>query len=95
MAQSMVRLTVRGLTPEEAVLQVEGWVADEAVELLAREGARLLGQSRRLVLELRGVMNIDAAGVALLVGWSGPRLALHDGAPYIRKLLERHGLYCE
>ena len=91
----MVRLTVRGQTPEEAVLQVDGWVADEAVELLAREGARLLAESQRLVLELGGVMSLDWAGVALLVGWSGPRLRLRDGAPYLRRLLERHGLSCE
>jgi hypothetical protein len=91
----MLRLTVRCQTPEQAVLEVDGWVTGEEVSLLAAEGTRLLGQSRRLVLELKGVMFIDAEGVALLQGWPEGRLALRDGPPFVRTLLARHGLRCQ
>jgi anti-anti-sigma regulatory factor len=91
----MLRLTVLSQTPEEAVLKIEGWVTGEEVCLLAQEGARLLAASRRLVLELTGVVSIDAAGIVLLEQWAGDRLILRDGSPLIRRLLERHGLRCE
>jgi len=91
----MLRLTVRGQTPEEALLQVEGWVVEPDLSLLAQEGARLLAASQRLVLDLKGVVFMDAAGVALLEQWAGPRLALRDGPPFLRLLLQRHGLHCE
>ena len=91
----MLRLTVRHQSPEETVLQVDGWVANEEAEVLAAEGRRLLRVSRRLVLELAGVAFIDAAGLALLEELAGPRLVLRDGSPFIQHLLERHGLRCE
>ena len=55
----MLRLTVRRQTPAEAALLVDGWVGGEDVGLLAREGTWLLAASRRLVLELAGLMAID------------------------------------
>jgi len=91
----MLRLTVRSRTPEEAVLQVDGWVVGEQVSLLAQEGARLLRTSRRLRLDLKGVVFLDQAGLALLQeGW-GERVRLQNGSPFIRALLARHHLACE
>ena len=73
----MLRLTIRSQDASETVLQVDGWVADEDVALLAAEGDRVLAAGRRLVLELGGVMFVDAAGSVLtstantrLRGWS-------------------------
>lgn len=91
----MLRLSVRCQTPAEAVLQVDGWVAAEQVLLLAQEGARLLRTSRCLWLDLKGVIFIDQAGLALLQeGW-GQRVRLRNGSPFIRALLAQHHLDCE
>ena len=88
----MIRLTVRCQTPQESILQIDGWVSGRGVEILEREGARLLGESRRLVLDLKGVPFIDAAGIALLKRWSGDRLVLRNGRPFVQLLLETYGL---
>ena len=34
----MLRLTIRSQTPQEVVLQVDGWVSGADVEILAQEG---------------------------------------------------------
>ena len=88
----MVRLTVISQTEEEGVLKVEGWVSGADVEILEEEGARLLRQSERLVLDLDEVQFIDRKGIALLRRWSGERLDLRGGSLFIRGLLEQHGL---
>ena len=88
----MLRITLVSQTPEEAVLQLEGWVDGEEVALLAAEGHRLLQAAQRLVLDLAGVKFIDAAGLALLQGWSGPRLVLRGDSSYLRTVLAASGL---
>lgn len=88
----MIRLTVRSQTPQEAVLQVDGWVSGEGVKILEQEGMRLFGESQRLVLELKGVQFIDEAGISLLERWLGERLLLRGGLWFIRALLEKHGV---
>ena len=88
----MIRLTIRSQTPEEVVLQVDGWVSGKNVPILEQEGTRLLQEAERLVLDLKGVRFIDEAGMALLQRWSGERLVLRDGPPFVRALLEKHGL---
>ena len=88
----MIRLIVQGQTPEETVLQVDGWVSEENVSILEQEGTRLLGESRRLVLDLKGVQYIDGEGIALLQRWQGDRLVLRGGSLFVRGLLEEHGL---
>jgi len=60
--------------------------------ILEQEGTRLLGEAQRLVLDLKGVRFIDADGIALLERWSGERLVLRNGVPFVRALLARHGL---
>ena len=45
----MIRLIVQAETPEETVLQVDGWVSEENVSILEQEGTRLPGV-RRLAL---------------------------------------------
>ena len=88
----MVRLTIQCQTPEEALVQVDGWVSGEDVEILEQEGTRLLGEAERLVLDLKGVKFIDEAGIALLRRWWGERLVLRGGSSFIRALLKAHGL---
>ena len=88
----MIRLTIRSHTPEEAILQVDGWVSGKDVPILAQEGTRLLGETGRLVLDLKGVQFIDRDGIALLQRWSGERLVLRNASWFVRTLLERYGL---
>jgi hypothetical protein len=88
----MIRLIVQGQTPEETMLQVDGWVSEENVSILEQEGTRLLGETQRLVLELDGVQFIDREGIALLKRWSWKRLELRGGSLFVRGLLEAHGL---
>ena len=92
METAMIRLTIRSQTPEEVVLQVDGWVSGKDVDVLEQEGARLLREAKRLVLDWKGVQFIDEAGMALLQRWSGKRLVLRNGPPFVRALLEKHGL---
>ena len=88
----MIRLTIRCQTPQESILQIDGWVSGRGVAILEREGTRLLGESQRLVLDLKGVAFIDAAGIGLLKRWSGDRLVLRNGRPFVQLLLETYGL---
>ena len=89
----MLRLTIRSQTPEEVVLEVHGWVSSgRNVAILEQEGTRLLEESQCLVLDLKGVQFIDRAGIALLQRWWGERLVLRNGSPFVRMLLETHGL---
>ena len=88
----MVRLTIISQTREEVVLKVEGRVSGEDVALLEEEGTRLLGETERLVLDLKGVKFIDEAGVDLLRRWKGDELVLRGASPFVRTVLERRGL---
>ena len=88
----MIRLTVRSQTPQEAVLQVDGWVSGKNVAILEGEGMRLLEESRCLVLELKGVKFVDEGGIGLLQRWWGERLELRGGSWFLRMLLGKHGL---
>jgi anti-anti-sigma regulatory factor len=89
----MIRLRTGTQTPEEVVLEVHGWVSSgRNVEILEQEGTRLLEESERLVLDLKGVQFIDREGIALLQRWWGERLVLRNGSPFVRMLLETYGL---
>ena len=91
----MIRLAVQSQRPEEAVLEVHGWLSGENVAVLRSEGTRLLEESQRLILDLKGVQFIDEAGIALLLCWRGERLALRGSSWFVRTLLGTHGLVTE
>ena len=92
---ALLRITVVSQTPETVILQLEGWIADEAVALLAAEGDRRLQDTRRRVLELSEVKFIDAAGLALLRKWCQAGVVLRGGSLFLRTLLADHGLATE
>ncbi len=60
--------------------------------MLEQEGGRYLRQGGRLVLDLEGVQNIDAAGAGLLRRWSTEGLRLCGGSVFVRALLKAYGL---
>ena len=91
-SQKLLDFYKKSQTPEEVVLKVDGWISRNNVPILEEEGTRLLEETQRLVLDLSGVQFIDEIGIALLERWSGDRLVLRNGVPFIRALLERHGL---
>ncbi len=88
----MLRLTVISQTEEETVLKVEGKVSGADVAILEEEGARLLQEAERLILDLEGVKFIDRDGISLLKRWAGDRLVLRATSPFLCTLLKRHGL---
>ena len=88
----MLRITVVSQSKEEVILKVEGWMSEEYVALLEQEGTSWLQKTGRLVLDLTGVQFIDQAGIALLQCWSGKRLMLSGGSPFVRALLATHRL---
>jgi ABC-type transporter Mla MlaB component len=88
----MLRITLLAQSTEEAILGLEGWLMGKSVQVLAAEGESRLRESHRLVLELAGVRHIDAAGLALLQGWSGSHLTLCAASPYLRSVLSSCGL---
>ena len=91
----MIRLIIRSQTPEEAVLEVHGWVSGGNVPILEQEGVRLLGESQRLVLDLKGVQFIDEEGMGVLRRWVSEGVVLRGGSLFVRMLLEAHGLAFE
>ncbi len=91
----MIRLVVQSQHPEETVLEVHGWLSGKHVAILQHEGTRLLEESKRLVLDLKGVRFIDEAGIALLQRWCEKGAALRGGSWFVRTLLEDRGLIPE
>ena len=88
----MLHVTVQAQRGEETVLGVQGWIAGTGVPLLEQAVAAHLQPGRQLVLELSAVRFVDEAGLALLRRWTGERVALRGGSPFVRKLLETHGI---
>ena len=88
----MIRLTMRSQTPQEVVLEVDGWVSGKNVEIVKQEGTRLLHETQRLILDLSGVKFIDRKGFTLLQGWSGERLGLQT-FKYVASLVRLLGLH--
>ena len=88
----MVRLILRSQGPQQAVLEVHGWIWAAEAALVAQESSRLLGHSRSVVLQLDGVRFIDRAGLDVLEGLSGTRIELRGGSPFVRSLLCSRGL---
>ena len=83
----MLRLTLVSLTAEEAVLQVEGWIAGTGVTYLGKEGQRQWGGVAQQVVDLDGVKFIDEAGLELLQAWRDQGVVLRGGSVFIRMLL--------
>ena len=88
----MLHVTVQAERREETVLGVQGWITGAGVTLLEQAVAAHQQPRRRLVLKLSAVRFVDEAGLALLRRWTGEGIALRGGSPFVRKLLETHGM---
>jgi anti-anti-sigma regulatory factor len=88
----MLRLTLIRQTNQESVIKVEGWLSGSDVHLLEVEGHRCFKQESVLVLDLMGVCHVDSAGLDLLQGWWGQRLALRGVPAFVAALLRQRGL---
>ena len=88
----MLRIDLLSASDAEAVLRVEGAIAEEGVGLLAEAVQTWWRPGRQLVLELAEVDFIDPAGLALLRTWSQQGLELRGASLYVRYLLQRWGL---
>ncbi len=88
----MIRITVVSQTSEEVTLKIEGWVTYADVELMKEEITRWFREVHRVVLNLTHVRFIDEAGIEMLCGWPRSELVLQGGSPFVRTLLQDHGL---
>ena len=88
----MLHLRVQAQSREETVLAVQGWIAGNGVPLLEQVVAAHRQPGRQLVLELSAVRFVDEAGLELLRRWTGEGVVLRGGSPFVRKLLETHGI---
>lgn len=83
----MLRLTVVSRTEEVVILQVDGNIEAAAVNLLAKEIEILLVSTELVVLELGGVLYVDAAGLSLFAGLPTDRLHLQGCSAFVAQLL--------
>jgi anti-anti-sigma regulatory factor len=88
----MLRLTLLSQNAQEAVLRIDGKLADDNVQILAAEGDRLFACTQRLVLNMQGVSFIDSMGLMLLEQWVKKGVSLHNGHFFVRELLKKRGL---
>jgi len=82
-----MRLSDRSPSRDKAVLQVDGWVSGGWVQVLEREGTRLLKQSRRLVLMMDGVRHVDKDGLELLRRWSRQGVVFREVSSFLTLML--------
>ena len=87
----MLRISVKELSPERAVLLIEGDLVGDAVGTLAEEAGPLAADVSCLVFDLAGVRTVDTAGLLLLGQWS-QRLTLRHPSRYVSLLLRQYGL---
>ena len=88
----MFRIILNAQTAQEAALEVYGKLDESSFHLFKQEVTRHWRTTPRLVLDLDGVPFIDEASLVLLQQWTGPRLALRGGSPFLRALLAAEGL---
>ena len=84
----MLRLTVSPGGSGETILQVDGWLTGDDVELLKRERTRNLATGASLVLDLKGLRFADRAGAELLRGWSRGGVELLNASPFVQCLID-------
>jgi ABC-type transporter Mla MlaB component len=95
-----VRIDTVLQSPAQAVLRVAGRLADHEADLLDYLIAQTLAQVSAVTVDLQSVTLLDNDAVAVLRRWVVPpagqpsrvTLRLRQGKPFIRLLLETHGI---
>jgi ABC-type transporter Mla MlaB component len=85
----MLRLTRVVHIHDLARLKVEGIITQVTLSVLADELDRELAGSRRIQLDFRDVVYLDAAGLDLLRRLPQDRIEIVDCTPLIRELLSK------
>ena len=62
----MLKITRSESTNDEITLQLDGSVAGPWIELLGKSAESVLGEGRRLILDLENICFIDGDGLALI-----------------------------
>ena len=88
----VLRISVIKSSCKEVVLKLEGDLSEAEVSVLEQEGDYWLEQTSRLMLNLQELRHIDEAGIALMQHWVGKRITLQYSSPFLRELLEKHGI---
>ena len=88
----MLRIMVRSQTPEEVVLEVDGWLGGDDVDLLEQELARCHQEAKCLILDLDGVRFIDEEMLDSLKRQRARGVVLQGGSSFVRELLKTYEL---
>lgn len=88
----MLRIAPVSIAPGKVLLKLEGWLGGDHVDVLAEEGRRLRTEGRTVTVDLDELRGVDSRGMALLGCWARKGVELCGGSPFIRLLLERHGV---
>jgi anti-anti-sigma regulatory factor len=83
----VLRLTVVPTTLPVVTLRVEGQIVGEWARALERECSALVAEGARVLLDLSGVMYIDAQGVAALRALPTAEIVVINCTPIIQGLL--------
>jgi hypothetical protein len=89
---STLRITLLSQGDGSAKLKIEGRIGGADVALLDQEIRTRLEEVERIVLDLTGLKHIDRQGLETLKKWPGERLAFRGFSPFVRSLLDTHGL---
>ena len=101
----MIRIDIGEHTPQQVVLVVHGYLMGLERKLLEEEIRRWLTQVPHVVLDLKGVPQLDRKALLWLKQWTTEapiqtngtqgRLTLRDGSDFLRHQLRAHGVPVE
>jgi ABC-type transporter Mla MlaB component len=87
----MLRITEEQTPGKAITLRLEGRLAAQWVELLAASCQQILQDKGDLQLDLAGVSFADHAGAALLRRLRQQQIALHNCSPFLQEQLKQPG----
>ena len=87
----MLRISAPFQDETTATVKVEGRIVGVGVRLLERESLRATTAGLHLMIDLRDVSFVDAAGTLLLRSLARTGVRLVDPSPYVAALLDEDG----
>ncbi len=92
MEARMLRISVEGLSNRHETLRLEGHLVGPWVAQLQLSCEQVLGESKRLTLDLTAVSFVDRDGVALLRELKVRGVAITNCSPFILHQLKDEGI---